>query len=130
MCNLKAHVWTHTNEKPYVCAMCNKGFSQKGNLKDHLRTHTKEKPYICEMCNKSFSRTSSLKEHLRTHTNEKPYVCETCNKSFSQTRNNYASKRNLGYGSMRSIEKGKNNCIFSILMNCMGLEISKQGTSY
>ncbi|PRD20472.1 UNVERIFIED_CONTAM: zinc finger protein, partial [Trichonephila clavipes] len=62
-----------TKEKPYVCEICEKGFSESGNLRRHLRIHTNEKPFVCEICNKSFLTTSALKEHLRIHTKEKPY---------------------------------------------------------
>ena len=61
---LKAHIKTHSKEKPYRCDYCQKCFVQKGNFKRHIRTHTKEKPYQCEYCQKCFGQRLISKDTL------------------------------------------------------------------
>lgn len=108
---LRSHLLNHSNQKPFVCAICSKGFTwsqpfsiaykwktlhlwsmlqklqaKRWSKKDNL-THTKEKSFVCKLCLKGFSRNSCLRIHLRTHTNERIFICEICDKRFSQRVN-------------------------------------------
>ncbi|XP_049838539.1 zinc finger and BTB domain-containing protein 17-like isoform X1 [Schistocerca gregaria] len=48
------------------CPVCAKTFPSRASMVIHKRTHTGEKPYVCAVCTKGFNVKSNLLRHLRT----------------------------------------------------------------
>ncbi|KAH6913545.1 hypothetical protein BKA70DRAFT_725422 [Coprinopsis sp. MPI-PUGE-AT-0042] len=64
--NLKGHIRSHQDEKPFVCHWpeCNKGFARQRDRKRHEQLHINHRLFTCEGCSRQFARMDALNRHL------------------------------------------------------------------
>lgn len=91
------HIKIHSENKPFNCTICGKGFLYSSHLTKHSQTHinqmcTKDdgdptrKPYSCQICHKDFVEAKSLKRHMHLqhstvkYNAEKKHLCTVCGK--------------------------------------------------
>ncbi|XP_039535544.1 zinc finger protein 1035 isoform X2 [Pimephales promelas] len=118
--NLRRHILTHTEVKPYRCKTCESCFSRYDHLKlhqarcrgkrrlevrvvkmslDSLNTSPQSKtqegdPLQCTVCFKQLSTQSDLKRHMSMlHITNKPFPCKRCGKTYSSKKT--LSRHNL-----------------------------------
>lgn len=63
------HVGFGAGEKKFrhSCKICPYQTDFITNLKRHSRVHSRERPYVCSICNKSFTQKVHLMAHLIIH---------------------------------------------------------------
>lgn len=82
--------------KKHRCPYCSTEFTRHHNLKSHLLTHSQEKPYVCQTCQSRFRRLHDLKRHTKLHTGERPHICLKCGRRFA--RGDALARHNKGQG--------------------------------
>ncbi|XP_069878152.1 PR domain zinc finger protein 5 isoform X1 [Dipodomys merriami] len=79
---LKRHMITHSEKRPYNCEICHKSFKRLDQVGAHKVIHSEDKPYKCKLCGKGFAHRNVYKNHKKTHSEERPFQCEECKALF------------------------------------------------
>ncbi|XP_046703089.1 zinc finger protein 1035 [Silurus meridionalis] len=105
------------------CPVCGKGFKLRAQLKLHLRSHTDAKPFKCNQCNQAFKYSWNLEKHkelcsgniTKQHLSKPSfeyklfsrYPCPTCPQTFKYSYNRTRHMRERCLKAYLQMQKGK-----------------------
>lgn len=91
---LRLHKQIHSDDKPYTCDVCGKGFRQISQMRNHQTIHSEHRDtdpakwYTtkeCEVCKRVFANQKCMKVHmLAVHAKVRPFMCTHC--GYTTTR--------------------------------------------
>ncbi|XP_006817527.1 uncharacterized protein LOC102807869 [Saccoglossus kowalevskii] len=80
--DLRRHEWTHSDDKPYVCVHCGRGFTRHDKLKTHQCKPVKNVGMRCSTCGDCFESRFELSLHQVTHRQDVRVQCSLCDETF------------------------------------------------
>ncbi|XP_076385224.1 uncharacterized protein LOC100876446 isoform X2 [Megachile rotundata] len=83
--NLKVHLKTHQPKGKYGCDICGRIFKTQPNLFKHKEYHGRIQ-FPCNVCGRVYPTNSTLRAHSITHSNLRPHACPLCDKTFKRNQ--------------------------------------------
>nr|CAD7198623.1 unnamed protein product [Timema douglasi] len=83
--NLKVHLETHRPKGKYGCDICGRVFKTQSNLYRHKDYHGGVQ-FPCAVCGRVYPTNSTLRAHSITHSDLRPHACPLCDKTFKRNQ--------------------------------------------
>ncbi|KAJ9597621.1 hypothetical protein L9F63_011527 [Diploptera punctata] len=83
--NLKVHLETHRPKGKYGCDICGRVFKTQSNLYRHKDYHGGIQ-FPCSVCGRVYPTNSTLRAHSITHSDLRPHACPLCDKTFKRNQ--------------------------------------------
>ncbi|KAG5315000.1 ZN177 protein, partial [Acromyrmex insinuator] len=83
--NLKVHLETHRPKGKYGCDICGRIFKTQSNLFRHKEYHSGVQ-FPCNVCGRVYPTNSTLRAHSITHSDLRPHACPLCDKTFKRNQ--------------------------------------------
>ncbi|OXU31145.1 hypothetical protein TSAR_015974 [Trichomalopsis sarcophagae] len=83
--NLKVHLETHRPKGKYGCDICGRIFKTQSNLFRHKEYHSGVQ-FPCGVCGRVYPTNSTLRAHSITHSDLRPHACPLCDKTFKRNQ--------------------------------------------
>ena len=72
---------------------CEKQFRVRADLKQHIVTHSDDRPFSCQKCDKSFKYSQSRNQHMKRHELGLTFVCEKCPNTYNSRQGLHQHKK-------------------------------------
>ena len=83
----RAHLRTHSNNRPFVCPHCGKSFKSRSTLDICIRRCTGLGLFECSTCSRTFTAKARLIYHERMHQGIRPHECPLCHLTYTRSTN-------------------------------------------
>ncbi|KAL7298791.1 hypothetical protein TKK_0008535 [Trichogramma kaykai] len=83
--NLKVHLETHRPKGKHGCDICGRIFKTQSNLFRHKEYHSGVQ-FPCTVCGRVYPTNSTLRAHSITHSDLRPHACPLCDKTFKRNQ--------------------------------------------